>query len=59
MGGQKLDCLVLGGVSSESVMEEIRGVEGMESEVISHVTHMVSENMVAVNLLGWPYRRVK
>ena len=31
----------------------------MESEVLSHITHMVPENMVAVNLLGWPYRGVK
>ena len=38
--------------SSESVMEEIRGMTEMESEVLSHITHMVPENIVAVNLLG-------
>ena len=30
-------------------MEEMRGMEEMESEVMSHVV---------VNLLGWPYRGV-
>ena len=38
--------------SSESVMEEIRGMEEMESEVMSYTTHMVPENKVAVNMLG-------
>lgn len=45
--------------NSESVMEEMRGMEEMDSEVMSPVTHMVSEKVVAVNLLGWPDRGVK
>ena len=44
---------------SVSVMEEIKGMEEMESAVISPVTDMLSVNVVAVKLLGWEERGVK
>jgi len=46
--------------SSESVMEEIRGMEEIVSEeMISPVTHILSANVVAAYLLECPGRGVR